>query len=149
MRVASFTLDLPAARARTAAKPEAWRALEQVREWLKSSNGVSLLPKPGDLLVETFRAPPIIWSATRSGRLAHQPLGMLLTRRLERARPGHSASSQRYALAVWGLGDVACASRAAISRSPNCSTRTLGDDLKPARRSAHEARRSCAHRRTD
>ena len=42
------------------------------------------------------------------GRLAHQTLGMLLTRRLERARlrPLGFVANE-YALAVWGLGDVA------------------------------------------
>src|SRR5262249_49764035 len=42
------------------------------------------------------------------GRLAHQTLGMLLTRRLERARlrPLGFVANE-YALAVWGLGDAA------------------------------------------
>src|SRR5262245_66592986 len=45
-----------AARVRTLlAKPEAWRALpEQVREWLEIQQWRSVLPKAGDLLVETF-----------------------------------------------------------------------------------------------
>ena len=60
------------------------------------------------------------------GRLAHQTLGMLLTRRLERARArplGFVASD--YALAVWGLRDhgrMFAARR--TRRSPACSTRT-------------------------
>ena len=37
------------------AKPEAWRALpDQVREWLEIQQWRSILPKAGDLLVETF-----------------------------------------------------------------------------------------------
>jgi ATP-dependent Lhr-like helicase len=59
-------------------------------------------------LVETFprgaRFHMIIYSF--EGRLAHQTLGMLLTRRLERARArplGFSATD--YSLAIWGLRD--------------------------------------------
>src|SRR4029077_10110626 len=40
---------------RLLAKPEAWRALpDQVREWLEIQQWRSILPKAGDLLVETF-----------------------------------------------------------------------------------------------
>ena len=88
----------------------AWRALPaQVREWLEIQEWRSLLPPAGDLLVETFPR------ATKhhlvcypfEGRLAHQTLGMLLTRRLERARlrPLGFVANE-YALAVWTLGDV-------------------------------------------
>ena len=110
------------------AQRESWRALpDQVREWLEIQQWRSLLPKAGDLLVETFPRADKYYLVCYpfEGRLAHQTLGMLLTRRLERARMrplGFVANE--YALAVWGLGDSACASRAAISRSPNCSTRT-------------------------
>ena len=67
------------------------------------------------------------WSAYPfEGRLAHQTLGMLLTRRLERAgaRPlGFVATD--YSLAVWALGDIGGmfrTRRAEARRS--CSTRT-------------------------
>ena len=60
------------------------------------------------------------------GRLAHQTLGMLLTRRLERAgaRPlGFVASD--YALAIWGLGDIGAHDpHRRACRSTSCSTRT-------------------------
>ena len=48
----------------------------------------SLLPRAGDLLVETFprAAKYYLVCYPFEGRLAHQTLGMLLTRRLERAR---------------------------------------------------------------
>src|SRR4026207_2291999 len=37
------------------AKPDAWRALpERVREWLEVQQWRSMLPRAGDLLVETF-----------------------------------------------------------------------------------------------
>ena len=88
----------------------------------------SLLPGPRELLVETFpRADKhYLVCYPFEGRLAHQTLGMLLTRRLERARlrPLGFVANE-YALAVWGLGDVALriAARRAC-RSRRCSTRT-------------------------
>ena len=93
------------------AKPDAWRALpEQVREWLEIQQWRSMLPKAGDLLVETFprAAKYYLVCYPFEGRLAHQTLGMLLTRRLERTRlrPLGFVANE-YALAVWGLGDVA------------------------------------------
>src|SRR5712692_7703575 len=81
----------------------------QVREWLEIQEWRSLLPGRRDLLVETFPRADKHYLVCYSfeGRLAHQTLGMLLTRRLERARArplGFVANE--YALAVWGLGDV-------------------------------------------
>ena len=98
------------------AEPSAWRVLpDQVREWLEIQQWRSLLPAPGDLLVETFprAAKYYLVCYPFEGRLAHQTLGMLLTRRLERARQkplGFVANE--YALAVWGVGDVALTHRA-------------------------------------
>ena len=67
------------------------------------SSDASLLPPAGDLLVETFPRGSRYYLVAYpfEGRLAHQTLGMLLTRRLERAgvRPlGFVAND--YALAV-------------------------------------------------
>src|SRR5690606_3417988 len=66
------------------------------------------------------------------GRLAHQTLGMLLTRRLERARlrpTGFVASD--YALAIWALGDLG---RAFAQGAPGLAALfdedMLGDDLE-------------------
>src|SRR6185312_6258455 len=70
------------------ATPDAWHGLpQQVREWLEIQEWRSLLPKAGDLLVETFPrgANYYLVCYPFEGRLAHQTLGMLLTRRLERA----------------------------------------------------------------
>jgi len=88
----------------------AWRPMPgQVREWLEIQEWRSLVPKPSQLLVETFpRANKhYLVCYPFEGRLAHQTLGMLLTRRLERARlrPLGFAANE-YALAIWGLGDV-------------------------------------------
>ncbi len=92
------------------ADPDRWHTLpEQVEDWLRLQKEKSVLPKRGDLLVETFpRADRHYMVAYPfEGRLAHQTLGMLLTRRLERAnaRPlGFVATD--YSLAVWGLDDM-------------------------------------------
>jgi ATP-dependent Lhr-like helicase len=117
------------------AKPEAWRALpDQVREWLEIQQWRSLLPKPGDLLVETFprAAKYYLVCYPFEGRLAHQTLGMLLTRRLERGRQrplGFVANE--YALAVWGLGDLGLhIARGDLSLSALFDEDMLGDDLE-------------------
>jgi ATP-dependent Lhr-like helicase len=92
------------------------------------------LPRPDSLLVETF------WRAGRSylvcypfeGRLAHQTLGMLLTRRLERAklRPLGFVATE-YSLAVWCLGDVSGAIEAQTLRLDQLFEEDiLGDDLE-------------------
>src|SRR5208282_1870913 len=93
------------------AHPQEWRALPaQVREWLEIQEWRSRMPGQYELLVETFpRANKhYLVCYPFEGRLAHQTLGMLLTRRLERARlrPMGFVANE-YALAVWGLGDVA------------------------------------------
>ena len=90
--------------------PGRWPVLpDQVADWLRLQQDKSELPGRDDLLVETFpRAGKhymVIYPF--EGRLAHQTLGMLLTRRLERAglRPlGFVATD--YALAIWALADL-------------------------------------------
>ncbi|MGC1666753.1 MAG: ligase-associated DNA damage response DEXH box helicase, partial [Pseudolabrys sp.] len=117
------------------AKPDAWRALpDQVREWLEIQQWRSVLPKAGDLLVETFprAAKYYLVCYPFEGRLAHQTLGMLLTRRLERARlrPLGFVANE-YALAVWGLGDVALRiARGEVSLAQLFDEDMLGDDLE-------------------
>jgi ATP-dependent Lhr-like helicase len=88
----------------------AWGALpEQVRDWLSLQRDVSRVPAVHELLVETFprASKHYLVCYPFEGRLAHQTLGMLLTRRLERARArplGFIANE--YAVAIWGLGDL-------------------------------------------
>jgi ATP-dependent Lhr-like helicase len=112
-----------------------WRALpDQVREWLEIQEWRSVLPGPGELLVETFpRADKhYLVCYPFEGRLAHQTLGMLLTRRLERAhmRPLGFVANE-YALAVWGLGDVALhVARGDLSLAQLFDQDMLGDDLE-------------------
>jgi ATP-dependent Lhr-like helicase len=94
-------------------EPEAWSGLPaQVAEWLALQREHSIIPAPDHLLVETFPRGQrhYLVAYPFEGRLAHQTLGMLLTRRLERLRKrplGFVASE--YALSVWALdplGDV-------------------------------------------
>jgi ATP-dependent helicase Lhr and Lhr-like helicase len=112
-----------------------WRPLPaQVREWLEIQERRSLIPAPRELLVETFpRADKrYLVCYPFEGRLAHQTLGMLLTRRLERARlrPLGFVANE-YALAVWGLGDVGnSVARGELSLAQLFDEDMLGDDLE-------------------
>ena len=103
-------------------------------EWLQQQSRRSLIPGPGDLLVETFPRQRRFYLVCFpfEGRLAHQTLGMLLTRRLERARLrplGFVAND--YGIAAYGLGDVG----ARVETEPGFlddlfSEDMLGDDLE-------------------
>ncbi|HYC06028.1 MAG TPA: ligase-associated DNA damage response DEXH box helicase [Azospirillaceae bacterium] len=90
--------------------PEHWNALpEAVREWLRLQRWRSSLPGPDGLLVETFprNGREYLVAYCFEGRNAHQTLGMLLTRRMERAglSPlGFVATD--YVVAVWSLKPV-------------------------------------------
>jgi ATP-dependent Lhr-like helicase len=112
----------------------AWRALpEQVREWLEVQEWKSMLPPAGDLLAETFprAAKSYLVCYPFEGRLAHQTLGMLLTRRLERAglKPLGFVANE-YALAVWGVGDMQLRiMRGELSLAALFDQDMLGDDL--------------------
>jgi ATP-dependent Lhr-like helicase len=115
--------------------PREWKDLPtQVAEWLALQQIHSALPPPGDLLVETFPRGGRFYLACYpfEGRLAHQTLGMLLTRRMERAglKPlGFVAND--YALAVWGLADIgARIDHGLVSLQDLFSEDMLGDDLE-------------------
>ena len=87
--------------------PDQWPALPaQVQEWLRLQRWRSELPKRDNLLVETFPRgrKQFLVAYCFEGRLAHQTLGMLLTKRLERAglHPLGFVGTD-YVLAVWGL----------------------------------------------
>jgi ATP-dependent Lhr-like helicase len=92
------------------ADPSEWHRLTMGgQEWLEHQSHRSIIPEPGDLLVETFprQRRYYLVAFPFEGRLAHQTLGMLLTRRLERARLrplGFVAND--YGIAVWCLGDI-------------------------------------------
>ncbi len=107
---------------------------DQVRDWLEIQREKSILPKRSELLIETFpRANRFFLVAYPfEGRLAHQTLGMLLTRRLERmgAKPlGFVATD--YSLAVWGLEDMgAMIASARLRLADLFDEDMLGDDLE-------------------
>jgi ATP-dependent Lhr-like helicase len=105
-----------------------------VREWLEIQEWRSLLPRSGDLLVETFprAAKHYLVCYPFEGRLAHQTLGMLLTRRLERLgmKPLGFVANE-YALAVWGLSDLGFRiARGDLSLAQLFDQDMLGDDLE-------------------
>jgi ATP-dependent Lhr-like helicase len=108
--------------------PARWTHLpEPVQEWLRIQEWRSVIPKPGQLLVETFPRgnKQYLVCYPFEGRLAHQTLGMLVTRRLERARMrplGFVANE--YALAVWAARDLSGLDMDALFNED-----MLGDDL--------------------
>jgi ATP-dependent helicase Lhr and Lhr-like helicase len=110
------------------ANPNAWGNLPMpVGEWLRIQEWRSIIPEAGQLLVETFPrgSREFLVCYPFEGRLAHQTLGMLLTRRLERLRLrplGFSANE--YALAIWGLRDMGGADMDRLFDQD-----MLGDDL--------------------
>jgi ATP-dependent helicase Lhr and Lhr-like helicase len=117
------------------AHPQEWRGLpDQVREWLEIQEWRSQMPGVRELLVETFPRgnKHYLICYPFEGRLAHQTLGMLLTRRLERERlrPMGFVANE-YALAVWGLGDVAQRiARGELALGALFDEDMLGDDLE-------------------
>jgi ATP-dependent Lhr-like helicase len=117
------------------ADQRAWSGLpEQVRDWLSLQSDVSRVPNVRELVVETFpRANKhYLVCYPFEGRLAHQTLGMLLTRRMERARArplGFVANE--YALAVWSLGDLSFMIRQGkLDLATLFDADMLGDDLE-------------------
>ncbi|WP_109261044.1 ligase-associated DNA damage response DEXH box helicase [Hyphobacterium indicum] len=108
--------------------PAQWSVLpDQVRDWLTLQQEKSRLPQPDDLLVETFPkgGKHYLVCYPFEGRLAHQSLGMLLTRRLERLRMRPTGFvANEYALAVWGLRDLS-----GVDMDALFSEDMLGDDL--------------------
>jgi ATP-dependent Lhr-like helicase len=85
--------------------PRKWRLLpEPVREWLRLQQARSTLPPPDGLLVETFPRGGrwFLVAYCFEGRLAHQTLGMLVTKRMERLGMGPLGYlATDYVLAAW------------------------------------------------
>lgn len=108
--------------------PGTWHALpEQVRDWLELQKLRSCLPRADGLLVETFPRSARFYLVCYpfEGRLAHQTLGMLLTRRLERMRMRPMGFvANEYALSVWGLRDMS-----GLDLDALFSEDMMGDDL--------------------
>ena len=120
---------------RMLADPPSWNRLpQQVRDWLRLQQQESIVPDTESLLVETFphENKHFLVCYPFEGRLAHQTMGMLLTRRLERARArplGFVASE--YALAIWGVDDLSGLIRSGrLSLDDLFDEDMLGDDLE-------------------
>jgi ATP-dependent Lhr-like helicase len=117
------------------ADADEWRRLPpSVAWWLEQQQERSQIPGRDEVLIETFQRRSLHYLVAYpfEGRLAHQTLGMLLTRRLERARlrPMGFVANE-YALAIWGLGDVALRiSRGELSLAELFDEDMLGDDLE-------------------
>jgi ATP-dependent helicase Lhr and Lhr-like helicase len=82
---------------------------DEVREWLEVQERRSVLPAPGQLLIETFphQGRHYMVAYPFEGWNAHQSLGMLITARMERMglKPlGFVAND--YALATYGLAPI-------------------------------------------
>jgi len=112
-----------------------WARLpRQVADWLTLQEQRSVVPRADEVLVETFARGNrhFLVAYPFEGRLAHQTLGMLLTRRLDRAGAaptGFVASD--YALALWGLGDISRMIGAGrIDLTGLFDEDMLGDDLE-------------------
>lgn len=109
--------------------PSQWKGLPgPVREWFEIQKLRSAIPPPDHLLVETFPRGGKHWLICYpfEGRLAHQSLGMLLTRRLERAGAaplGFVASE--YVLGVWAMQPMD-----ALDMDALFAPDMLGDDLE-------------------
>ncbi len=117
-----------------ASRPESYDLPEQVEDWLGLQRARSALPPRDAMLVETFPrgGRHYLIAYAFEGRLAHQTLGMLLSRRMERAKLeplGFVAND--YAIAVWSRHDVgARAARGLVSLDDLFAEDMLGDDLE-------------------
>ena len=117
------------------ASPETWRHLPTpVAEWLELQQAKSVLPSRNDVLVETFPRGDrhYLVAYPFEGRLCHQTLGMLLTRRIQRAglKPlGFVATD--YGLSIWCAGDVGAAMAGGrLEIDALFDEDMLGDDLE-------------------
>jgi len=113
----------------------AWPVLPTpVADWLALQAERSALPTAGEVLVEIFPRGDrhYLVAYPFEGRLAHQTLGMLLTRRLDRAGAlpfGFVATD--YGLSVWCGGDLAAMIRdGRLSLDGLFDEDMLGDDLE-------------------
>ncbi|MDP1632596.1 MAG: ligase-associated DNA damage response DEXH box helicase [Caulobacter sp.] len=78
----------------------------EVREWLEAQRAHSALPRPDELLIETFPKGDrhFLTCYPFDGRHAHTTLAMLLTRRLDRLGVGPLGFvCNDYSMAIWSL----------------------------------------------
>ncbi|GJL95634.1 MAG: DNA ligase-associated DEXH box helicase [Hyphococcus sp.] len=108
---------------------DGWDAYpDQVRFWLEKQREVARIPKPNELLVETFphKERHFLVCYPFDGWLAHQTLAMLLTKRLERlGKEPIGFGPTEYALSIWGRQDMSDVDMAALFDED-----MLGDDLE-------------------
>ncbi len=114
--------------------PRSWSRLpDPVSCWLRLQKDRSIIPGPDDVLIETFPqgGRHHLVAYPFEGRLAHQTLGMLLTRRLDRAGGmplGFVAND--YGLSIWGRGDIsALVASGRLTLASLFEEDMLGDDL--------------------
>lgn len=108
---------------------EGWGALpDQLRDWLEIQREASIIPGADEMLIETFPHNDRFFLVCYpfDGRLAHQTLGTLLTRRLERAgvQPLGFVPTE-YSLSIWARRNLAD-----ISMDDLFEEDMLGDDLE-------------------
>jgi ATP-dependent Lhr-like helicase len=105
-----LTTNLAARVRNLLADPQAWGDFSAaVQEWLKLQRWRSLLPRADGMLVESFPRDGQHYLVTYpfEGRAAHQTLGMLLTRRMERVGLGPLGFvATDYVLGVWSVKPV-------------------------------------------
>ena len=110
-------------------KDEDWSKFpDPVREWLAMQKEVSRIPKPDELLIETFpnAGRYFLVCYPFDGQLAHQTLGTLITRRLERmGKQPYGFVAGEYALSVWGRQQMDDVDMATLFDED-----MLGDDLE-------------------
>ena len=109
--------------------PHKWRDFPApIQEWLEIQRDVSIIPDHDEMLIETFPNADrhFLVCYPFDGRLAHQTMGMLLTRRLERLglQPLGFVPTE-YSLSIWGRRDMSGVDMDALFDED-----MLGDDLE-------------------
>ncbi|MEM6539366.1 MAG: ligase-associated DNA damage response DEXH box helicase, partial [Pseudomonadota bacterium] len=109
--------------------PQYWPHLpDPIREWLELQRQRSVVPAQDELLVETFPNGNRYFMVCYpfDGILAHQTLGTLITKRLERAgaQPIGMVATE-YSLSVWGRRDMG-----ELDMADLFDEDMLGDDLE-------------------
>jgi ATP-dependent Lhr-like helicase len=116
------------------ADDHAWNRLPpSVAYWLELQRERSVIPGRDEVLIETFPRGNCHYLVAYpfEGRLAHQTLGMLLTRRLDRIGAGPLGFvANDYGTALWCIGDLsALIASGKLDLDELFSQDMLGDDL--------------------